>query len=181
MRFVVLWALAGVALFSLVWVAVVWLPDYLDDRNQPSSQQTLVVTTSTPDTSAPAVVTTTTAPAPNPPGTIAASTTTTSSTTTTTVPAVRPPVDITVKVRNSTSRSGIAAALASNIAALGYVTLESDNYGTPLAETYLYYEPGYQAEAFALSPTIPNAIVAENPAGTPSANLLIILGADYPG
>lgn len=183
LRFVLVWSLAGVALFSLVWVALVWLPDYLEGRDEPT-ENSLVVSTFPPvTTTEPAPATTTTVPVTTTVGasaTTTAPTTPSSTTTTTTLAAVRAPSEIVVRVRNSTGRSGIAAALTSDLAALGYQTVEADNYPTPQAISFLYYAPGFQAEAFVLAEQLPPVTVAENPATDPSADLLVILGADYP-
>lgn len=58
---------------------------------------------------------------------------------------------------------------------------EQDNYRPTLVDTFIYYEPGYKAEAVALLDQLAGAVVAENPASGPSANLLVILGTSYSG
>lgn len=144
-----------------------------------------VRTTST--VGAPADSTTTTAPNGSSTTTTAPSTTTTTSTsttstTTTTVnSSARPPSEVSVRVLNSTTTKGLAAGLTADLAALGYQMEEQDNYRPTLADTFIYYAPGNLAEGQAMLANVPGAVVAENPASDPSADLLIILGTSYSG
>lgn len=107
--------------------------------------------------------------------------TTSTSTTTTTLAGPLPPTEVTVRVLNSTTRSGIAAALTADLAALGYQMIEQDNYRPTLADTFVYYAEGFEEEAAVVAQNVEGGIVAENPAPDPSANVLIILGTNYPG
>lgn len=111
--------------------------------------------------------------------TTAAPTTTTSPTTT--VAPERSPGEITVKVLNSTRTSGLAAGLTADLAAAGYQMEEQDNYSPTQVDSFIYYAPGFQAEALTIQNLVAGTKVAANPAAAPSADILIILGTSFSG
>lgn len=134
-----------------------------------------VRTTATPATSAGSTPSTT----PAPTSTTVALTTTTSPPTT--VVSERSPAEITVKVLNSTPTRGLAAGVTADLAAAGYQMEEQDNYSPTQVESYIYYAPGFQAEALTVRDLVPGTTVAANPAAAPSVDLLIILGTSFSG
>lgn len=195
--FVLRWAMGGLALMLIFWVLIVWIPELF-----PSDEGAGVapVSVATPDSRVPTtVVATTTSSLPErtttvpatattvDPSSSSSSTTTTSSSTstissTTTTPAAEllAPSEISVRVMNSTGRSGLAARVTSELAALGYQMLEQGNTGA-LSTTTVYYVAGLAGEAEVLASELPGAVsVQVNPAGDPSADLLVVLGASYP-
>ncbi len=180
---------AGVVL-ALVFAVVKVLPEWFPPDTAQPSTPIVISTSSTTSTTIDVIVqpsrTTSTVGATPVPTTVASSTTTSvaapSTTTSTTVSAgERSPAEITVKVLNSTSTSGLAAGLSDDLAAAGYQMEEQDNYSPTQVDNFIYYAPGYQAEALTLQRLIPGTKVAENPAAAPTADLLVILGTSYSG
>ncbi|MDH5503321.1 MAG: LytR C-terminal domain-containing protein [Acidimicrobiia bacterium] len=141
----------------------------VDDTVQP------VRTTVTPPTSSGSTSTT----AVGSTSTTAAPTTTTSPTTT--VGSERSPGEITVKVLNSTRTSGLAATVTADLAAAGYQMEEQGNYSPTQVDSFIYYAPGFQAEALTIQTLVAGTKVAANPAAAPSADILIILGTSFSG
>lgn len=134
-----------------------------------------VRTTATPVTSAGSTPSTT----PAPTSTTVALTTTTSPSTT--VVSERSPAEITVKVLNSTRTKGLAAGVTADLGAAGYQMEEQDNYSPTQVDSFIYYAPGFQAEALTVRDLVPGTTVAANPAASPSVDLLIILGTSFSG
>ena len=113
--------------------------------------------------------------------TVAPATTSTTSSPTTTVGSERSPGDVTVKVLNSTRTSGLAAGVTADLAAAGYQMEEQDNYSPTQIDSFIYYAPGFQAEALTVQNLVAGTKVAANPAAAPSADILIILGTSFSG
>lgn len=169
--------------FAVIKLLPEWFPSEAAQPSTPTAISTASTTSTTVDVIAQPPRTTSTMAATTVPTTIAQSTTTTvSPTTSSTAPATeRSPSEITVKVLNSTRTSGLAAGLTADLAAAGYQMEEQDNYSPTQVDNFIYYAPGYQAEALTLQGLIPDTKVAQNPAAAPSANLLVILGTSYSG
>lgn len=192
--FVLKWALGGLALMLIFWVLIVGIPELFpsdegavatpitavtaDSRTPTTPVNTTV--SSLPDRTTTVPTTATTVDPASTTSTSSTSTTSTSSTTTTVVGELLDPSEITVRVMNSTGRNGLAARVTSEIAALGYQMLEQGNTGA-LATTTVYYIDGLAGEAEVLAAELPGAVSVQiNPAGDPSADLLVVLGASYP-
>lgn len=132
-----------------------------------------------------AVATTTTTAAPTAtagPSTTAAPTTSTSpSTTTTTAPVieVRPPEEITVLVLNSIGTPGLAGRVTEQLAGMGYVTLEPDNYEPELEQSRIWYKEGFGPDANELAAVFPDALRELNPDAALEADIVVLLGASY--
>lgn len=116
-----------------------------------------------PTTAATGATTTTTAPPPAP---------------ATTVPAVRPPSEVRVLVLNSVGTPGLAAAVAADLAGLGYVTLTPDNYGPLVDQSRVWYREGFGGEALELAAQFPDALVERNEFEA-EADIIVVLGASY--
>jgi hypothetical protein len=113
------------------------------------------------------------------PGIEAGSTTLVEASTTTTTEPPLDPSQVTVLVLNSTERSGLASRLTEKIAALGYQTMEPDNYATPLDDSVLRYADGFADEADELARVLSEIIVEPDPEPRSIADLVIVLGASY--
>lgn len=111
-----------------------------------------------------------------------------SGTTTTTVPpatqVTSPPNEVAVLVLNAGSGvNGAAGTLTTNLAALGYATLPAAN-GPEQSRSFVYYEPGFQADAEAIAVALeaPDGSVAPMPSPEPAdlqgADILILIGPD---
>lgn len=190
-RHAIMWVLGIAIVLALVFAVVKLLPEWFPGDGAGLSTTAGIPiandTTSTTTESSVQPVRTTSTQAAVPPAsttTVATTPTTTTpvaTTTTTAVPAERSPSEITVKVLNSTTISGLAAGITADLAGLGYQMEEQDNYRPTLEESFVYYAPGFQAEAFTLAELVPGATVAANPAAVASADLLVILGTSYSG
>lgn len=190
-RHAIMWVLGIAIVLALVFAVVKLLPEWFPGDGAGLSTTAGIPiandTTSTTTESGVQPVRTTSTQAAVPPAsttTVATTPTTTTpvaTTTTTAVPAERNPGEITVKVLNSTTISGLAAGITADLAGLGYQMEEQDNYRPTLEESFVYYAPGFQAEAFTLAELVPGATVAANPAAVASADLLVILGTSYSG
>ncbi|MEQ8719484.1 MAG: LytR C-terminal domain-containing protein [Acidimicrobiales bacterium] len=109
------------------------------------------------------------------------------STTTTVPPATQvtsPPNEVAVLVLNAGSGvNGAAGTLTTNLAALGYATLPAAN-GPEQTRSFVYYEPGFQADAEAIAAALgaPEGSVAPMPSPAPAelqgADILILIGPD---
>lgn len=191
-RHVIMWVLGIAIVLALVFAVVKLLPEWFpgDDAGLSTTAGIPIANNTTSTTTEPGVqpVRTTSTQAGAPPAsttTVATTTPTTTSsvatTTTTAGPVERSPSEITVKVLNSTTIKGLAAGITADLAALGYQMEEQDNYRPTLEESFIYYAPGFQAEAFTLAKQVPGATVGANPAASASADLLVILGTSYSG
>lgn len=190
--YILKWFLFGAIVFLVVWAVIVKVPDWFPSEEAAIASTSTVVATSvptastraTPATTAPAKTTTTSAVVTTTvPSTTTAPTTTQApaAPTTTVAPAGLNPSEISVRVLNSTPRGGLAATVTANLLDLGYLMLEQGNYSPTLTTTTIFYIPGYADVAGDLAAELPGAVsVEENPAGTPSADLLVVLGSSYP-
>lgn len=191
-RHVIIWVLGIAIVLALVFAVVKLLPEWFpgDDAGLSTTAGISVAgetTSTTIESGVQPVRTTSTSGGVPPVSTTSVATTTPSTTspvattTTTAVTAERSPSEITVKVLNSTTVKGLAAGITADLADLGYQMKEQDNYRPTLQESFVYYAPGFQAEAFTLAELVPGATVAANPAAVASADLLVILGTSYSG
>jgi hypothetical protein len=144
------------------------------DSSTPTSESSVTTagsTTTQPTTTTEASATTTTT----------TPTTTTEATTTTTTQPEREPSEVTVLVLNSTTRSGLAAAVTADLAALGYQMLEQDNYRPTLDVSAVWFAPGFEREADTLAVQIPDAVVEPFAGDDVLADIVVILGASFSG
>ena len=191
--FILKWFLFGAVVFLIIWAVIVKVPEWFPSEEAGTTQSVAVQAPTTtlersvvtePPTTQTGRSTPSTAPATSP--TTLAPTTTqppfpTTTTTTQPVSVDLSPAEITVRVLNSTTRGGLAATVTSNLAALGYRMLEQNNYTPALDTTTVFYVPGYDIMAADLAAQLPGAVEVEpNPSSTPSADLLVVLGASYP-
>lgn len=194
-KFVLKGLMFGMILMLMFWVLIVKVPEWWPSESASTTSTVAAVADSRPPTTP--VPTTSTfpgrsvvTPAPSDtttPGdgsttssTSTSTTTSTSSTATTVAAQLLAPEDIEVRVMNSTGRSGLAARVTSELAALGYDMLTQGNTSS-IATTTVYYIPGLVEEAEILASELPGAVaVAVNPSSDPSADLLVVLGSSYP-
>lgn len=123
------------------------------------------------------------------PSTTSESTTTsTSSTTTTTVPTtttvtVRDPSEVRVLVLNSTDIAGLAAGVTDELIALGYRTVEPDNYEPELDRSRIWYREGFGADSLELGGVIEDALIQfdEDVPSYGDVDIVIVLGSSYEG
>ncbi len=174
--------------FAVVKLLPEWFPADQPVPTTPVAVGTGSTTSTTVDDTVLPVRTTVTSPTSvgSTSTTVAGSTSTTAAPTTTTSPtttvgAERSPGEITVKVLNSTSTSGLAAGVTADLAAAGYQMEEQDNYSPTQVDSFIYYAPGFQAEALTVQNLVAGTKVAANPAAAPSADILIILGTSFSG
>ncbi len=190
------WFLGAVIIFGGAWFLTTQV--FGGDVDPPTSSVPAVVaptststatSASTPATAAPSTsVVPTPAPSTPPetaPPTTAPTTTTTVAVTTTTVPTTLgpelSPSELTARVLNSTGRTGLAAVVTDQLAALGYIMRPQDNYTPLLSTTTVFYVAGLDREAATLAGELAGeTIIAPNPASDPSAELLVVLGSSYP-
>ena len=132
-----------------------------------------------PTTTAATAATSTSASVSTTTSTTVQTTTTTSAQTTSTTVAVRPPPEVRVLVLNSIGVDGLASQVTAALSGLGYSMLPPDNY-TPLLETTrVWYEPGFEAEAFVLAAEFPDAQIEQNPDLAVDADVVVVLGDSY--
>lgn len=109
-------------------------------------------------------------------------------TTSTTVPpatqVTSPPNEVDVLVLNAGSGvDGAAGSLTTQLAALGYTTLPAAN-GPEQTQSFIYYVPGFQADAEAIATQVaaPEGAVQPMPSPEPAdpqgADILILIGPD---
>lgn len=174
--------------FAVVKLLPEWFPADPPVPTNPIAAGTSSTTSTTVDDTVQPVRTTVTSPttvgstqttAAGPTSTTSTPTTTTSPTTT--VASERSPGEITVKVLNSTRTSGLAARVTADLAAAGYQMEDQDNYSPTQVDSFIYYAPGFQAEALTIQTLVEGTKVAANPAAVPSADILIILGTSFSG
>lgn len=104
------------------------------------------------------------------------------------LPPARPHEEITVYVRNGSGVGGAAGRVNARLTELNYIPRSADNTPERVAETTIYYDDGYRAEALRLATelniTEPDTVVATLPVPAPhatemgAASLLVILGED---
>ena len=116
--------------------------------------------------------------------------------TTTTVPTgstvVQPhdPAQVKVLVLNGSGKSGVAKAGADVLKAANYTTLEPSNaHGGTVATSVVYYVPGYDADAAAITAKLGLPASAAQPLPTPppaevgdpkDAHIVVVVGSDAP-
>ena len=108
--------------------------------------------------------------------------------TTTTTIAVRPPAEVPTIVLNGTSIGGVAGQYSESLASLGYTltnpTGANDDSDTDVAETVVYFAPGFEAEAAAVAFSVgaPETAVTAMPATPPGpiagASVVVVIGTD---
>lgn len=105
------------------------------------------------------------------------------STTGGTTPSTNPPNEVRVLVANGTDIPGAASEVQSQLVALGYNALSPQN-GPPSETSWVYYEPGYEADARAIANQLgmTQDQVAPMPEPPPldtlEANILVLIGND---
>ena len=161
----------GILIIAALTYGAIWL--FQDLRKGSGDDPAVTETTLT--TEAP----TTTAATATTSSTAAPTTTSSTSTTTTTVVEVRPPAEVTVLVLNSVGTPGLARRVTENLAAIGYDTLEPDNYEPELEQSRIWYKPGFGPDAIDLAASFPDAKTELNPDVAPEADIVVLLGASY--
>lgn len=170
------------ALLLLIFAAVgiggaIWVSSTLEANSEGAipvaATQDPTTTSVLPATLPPEPSTTTTT---EPPSTT--TTTAPTTTTTTTLPTVDP-TELTVIVLNSTQRSGMAGRLTSDLADLGYQTLEPDNYRPALETSRIWFTEELEREAQLLLELVPDAIVEAFPEDDPQSDITVVLGASF--
>jgi LytR cell envelope-related transcriptional attenuator len=92
------------------------------------------------------------------------------------------PATVKISVLNGTPRSGLAATTAKRLAAWGYHTRGSNAPATGYHRTWVYYRPGFEKAAADLVKILGHGYGLAIPATfTQTANVVLILGSDYPG
>jgi hypothetical protein len=173
-RYVLAWALVVTAVVGLFWLLQEVLPDLVaSDSTTTTTAPVAASTTSTePTTTTTSTPVTTTTVTPRP------------TTTTTTTPAARPPEELAVTVLNSTPRVGLAAEVAADLAALGYVVGQPGNATPQRAVTTILHAEGFGIEAIELKETAfeDEATVGVDDEGRTDdeTNIVVILGDSYP-
>ena len=158
--------LVGGAVFLLLYL-IAGNPDA-----EAGASTTGSTTSSVADTSEPTVTTSTT-PATTTPATTAAPATTA-------VP-VRPPQAIRVIVLNSIGLAGAAGRKTQELADAGYQTQQADDIEPQQDQSRVWYHGGFAAEANALLPFLPGAIVEPipDPELQTGTDVILVLGAGY--
>ena len=194
-------ALAVIVVGGLAGVAIAGRPvpsdPFVLDSSSTGSEQSSSTTevASTTSTSEAATTTTIAATSTLPESTTtAAPTTTTAATTTvapttTTIPGPLPRDQVRLVIANGDGRFRLAGDTADRIRPLGYI-IDLGNVANPVAETVIYYRPGFDDEAAfaAVDIGVPDALIlalptnAAQPITDSDANgdVIIVLGADAP-
>lgn len=102
------------------------------------------------------------------------------------LPQARPPEDTGIYVRNGSGVNGAAGRVRDHLLALNYILRSPDNAPDRVAETAIYYEEGWRAEALEVANElgVTDEIVAPLPIPAPAATemgdtqILILLGED---
>jgi len=130
-----------------------------------TSTTTFPSTTAKPSTTTPETTTSTSAP-----------------TTTSTTVALRPPSEVRVQVLNGIGVAGLASEVTAELEALGYQTLEPDNYEPVLDQSRVWYFEDFEGEAFELAAQFPDALVElANSDLVLDADIVVVLGESYEG
>ncbi len=153
----------GAVVFGALWIFA-----------RATDSEPLAVTTTTTTSTAPSSTTTTTSP----PTTTTTIPTTTSTTSIASV-EVRKPSEIKVLVLNAVGTPGLAGRLTARLADLGYVTLDAADYDPLLAQSRVWYRPGFGAEALELAAQVPDALIEVNPDAATDADIVVVLGSSY--
>ena len=171
-------AVKGALLVAIgVLLGVLILGSGLD--SSPSSQSTETASGSETTTTTAGDDTTTTTGADGSTSTTLPTTSTTGGTT----PGTNPPNEVRVLVANGTDIPGAASQIQSQLVALGYNALSPQN-GPASPESWVYYEPGYEADARAIADSlgVAQTQVAPMPEPPPmdtlEANVLVLIGND---
>ena len=165
----------SVVFFGAVWVLITYVPGWLGGDEE-SAQPSVPQSTSTTEVPSSVLGSTISSTFPTLPTTTSA---TASAPTTTTAPPERAATDVTVLVRNTTGRSGLAASATAGLASLGYQTLEPDNTTPLLSVTQILFAQGFAAEAYTLAAQFPDGEVLANPSAEPLADIVVVLGTSY--
>lgn len=162
----------GILIVAALTYGAIWIFQSIGSDDGPIASGT-TATTAAPATTSPTAATTS--------STAASTTTTSAPTTTTTAPVVevRPPSEVRVLVLNSVGTPGLAGRVTESLAALGYDTLEADNYEPELEQSRIWYKPGFGPDAIDLAANFPDALTELNPDVAPEADIVVLLGASY--
>jgi hypothetical protein len=99
-------------------------------------------------------------------------------------PKAHDPAAVTIIVANGSQVKGAAGRIATTLAGANYVLKESVNTKTPAEASFVYYAPGYEADARAVASLLtPAPGVAPMPDPIPvadlaGANVLVVVAAD---
>ena len=80
---------------------------------------------------------------------------------------------------NSVGTAGLAGRVTEKLDALGYETLEPDNFEPLLEQSLIWYKPGFGPDANDLAANFPDAVTEFNPDELPEADIVVLLGASY--
>jgi hypothetical protein len=104
------------------------------------------------------------------------------------LPPARPHEEVTVYVRNGSGVTGAAGRVNQRLTELNYIPRSPDNTPERVAETVIYYDDGFRAEALRVATELnivePAEVVQQLPVPAPlatelgAANILVILGED---
>jgi hypothetical protein len=104
------------------------------------------------------------------------------------LPPARPHEEVTVYVRNGSGVTGAAGRVNQRLTELNYIPRSPDNTPERVAETAIYYDDGFRAEALRVATELnmaePAEVVQQLPVPAPhatemgAANILVILGED---
>lgn len=105
--------------------------------------------------------------------------------TTTTVPPARNPAEVTVLVANGSGVAGAAGRVAETLKGANYAMKDSTNTTSPAESSFVYFTPGYEADAAAvaarLAPAAPAVQAMPDPVPVrdlAGANILVVVAAD---
>jgi succinyl-CoA synthetase alpha subunit len=110
--------------------------------------------------------------------------TTVPGTTPTTVAVAHNPAEVTVLVANGAGIDGLASKIADTLKGANYVLAQPGNTKAPAETSSVYFTPGYEADAAAVSALLnPHPAVAAIPDPVPvedmkGANILVVAAAD---
>jgi hypothetical protein len=105
--------------------------------------------------------------------------------TTTTVAQARNPAEVTILVANGSGVSGAAGRVAETLKGANYAMKDSTNTTSPAESSFVYFTPGYEADAAAvaarLAPATPAVQAMPDPVPVrdlAGANILVVVAAD---
>ncbi|MEH3142592.1 MAG: LCP family protein [Mycobacterium kyogaense] len=87
------------------------------------------------------------------------------------------PADVTVRVSNSTSESGLASTAADALRTHGFVITDPDDYPGPLDHTTVFFSPGNEEAAATVASSFPDPTI-ERSSGLGDV-VQVVLGKDY--
>lgn len=99
----------------------------------------------------------------------------------TTIRPLRPPTEVQVVVLNSTTRTGLAAGITEELAALGYQMSEPTNYTPELSDTMIFHAEGFSLEALEVMQAVGEGTVAANQelAEDQGVDVVVVIGLSH--